>query len=143
MLYTYTYTYTIILYIISYTIISYTILYYTLLIFLLQSSPIFLFPYNPSSSYHPFLSSSSSHLIYLLLPPMFQSISSIPISFKVYVSVLGYAYLYSILIQEYLTPHVLSEWRVEVCRFEVCGSSLCFEGIRLLVFEFCLGFVLV
>ena len=23
-----------------------------------------------------------------------------------------------------LTPHVLSEWMVEVCRFEVCGSSL-------------------
>jgi len=32
----------------------------------------------------------------------------------------GYTYLYSSSFPDNLTPHVLSEWMVEVCRFEVC-----------------------
>ena len=42
---------------------------------------------------------------------------SFPTSFKVYVSAFTYTYLYSIPIFQLLTPHVLSEWMVEVCRF--------------------------
>jgi hypothetical protein len=46
-------------------------------------------------------------------------------------SVLTYTYLYSRLFfpifpipfKNNLTPHVLSEWMVEVCRFEVCWES--------------------
>ena len=52
--------------------------------------------------------------ILLFLP--FSSPLSFPI-FILYVSVLGYAYLYSrliFLIPNILTPHVLSEWMVEV-----------------------------
>jgi hypothetical protein len=56
----------------------------------------------------------SSDLFLLLLLPIF----------ILYLSVLGYPYLYSLLpifqINN-LTPHVLSEWMVEVCGAYLCG----------------------
>ena len=74
----------------------YYILYYTLLIFCSISPPLF------------FCSSLPIHHLF--------------ISFKVYVSAFGYTYLYSIIpifhISQLLTPHVLSWWMVEVCRFD-------------------------
>ena len=55
------------------------------------------------------LRTCSNHLIH---PNPFHNLSP-PSSFKVYVSAFGYPYLYSRLINN-LTPHVLSEWMVEV-----------------------------
>ena len=103
-----------ILYIIYYTIIHILLLYILLYILLYSPFPSLLFFQYSSSifpSFNPFLSSSSpfSH------------------SFKVYVSVfiVGYLYLlppnHLLSLPDNLTPHVLSEWMVEVCRFEVCG----------------------
>jgi hypothetical protein len=64
-------------------------------------------------------------------------------------SVLGYTYLYSSIYllsssdlspshsssqPNNLTPHVLSEWMVEVCRFDeyVFGSGLCFDPAQII-----------
>ena len=77
-----------------------------LLLFYLPPHPNLLFPPHPNN------------LIYL------QFSSSPTPHFILYLSVLTSTYLYSINIQsqysKYLTPHVLSEWMVEVCWFEVC-----------------------
>ena len=100
----------------TYTIIYYYILYYTLLFS--QSS--FSFPISSSP---------------LLLS---QSISSIyPPSFKVYVSGLTSTYLYSSnhsYLPKVLTPHVLSEWLVEVWCVYLCGGWF-WAGERLLMFR--------
>ena len=115
-------------YIIYYTyttiILSYTILSSISLLFpssvplpiyiLFSSSP----PLLSSSVLYslPFLSLLSSVLSLTLL--LLLSSSSPISSFKVYVSVLTYGYLYSLQIFPTitnLTPHVLSEWMVEVC----------------------------
>ena len=89
-------------------IILYLILYYTLLFF------------------RSVLPSQSSLPLPILLPFLQPSpvIPSSPISsFILYVSVLTYTYLYSgdDSRDNILTPHVLSEWMVEVCRFHKCG----------------------
>jgi hypothetical protein len=99
------------------------ILYY-ILIFCLYSpllffSSILLFSWPISSSSHSF-----QYSFYILLFPsltiqsssFFYSQSSI-YQFILYLSVLTYTYLYSIsiLIPNNSTPHVLSEWMVEVC----------------------------
>ena len=117
-------------------IISYTILFRSsspILLFLLPNIPLpplffsllpilsFLF-----SSIIPFLPIYLSSVLFPIYLPsssdLSQSISSLlfslslhPISFKVYVSAFGYPYLYSPTI---LTPHVLSDGNVEVCRFD-------------------------
>ena len=123
-----------ILYLIQYTIIlSYTILFSSSVLFLF---PIFLSSHLPNHLIYllfpypsqPFRSSSlpshSSHLL-LFLTIILHSHLLIP-TFILYVSVLGYTYLYSFQDNHpiiVLTPHKLTEWMVEVCRFEVCGSG--------------------
>jgi hypothetical protein len=108
----YYYTYYIILLYIHYYIISYLILYSPLLLFF--SSIPHLFPILFLSSipfplqFNPYPSSS-----------IHSSVIHIPI-FILYLSVLTYTYLYSSsfpIFKNNLTPHVLSEWMVEVCRF--------------------------
>ena len=106
--------------------LCYYILFY-LILYLLFLSP----PLLPIPIYH----SSPSH-----------SFPSLPLSssFKVYVSVFGYPYLYYLLIfpiilSQISTPHVLSEWMVEVCGAYLCGVGLCFVlvltyGVRLFCF---------
>ena len=131
-LYYYTYTYT-------YTIMSYILyIYYTLpssdlsSFSLLFPSLLFLFPLPfPILSSHSQSSSSPS------LPLLFHLILFQSLSFPEYLSAFGYPYLYTLPSQNNLTPHVLSEWMVEVCRFEVCvfvlvkgyrnHAGLCFE----------------
>ena len=100
--------------------ISYTILFSSsdpssLLLFILPSSSDLSSP-NPLPLLNQ--SSSSSHTLPSLPFPcsLLLSLSSI-LSFILYLSVLTYTYLYSIP-SDNLTPHVLSEWMVEVCRFD-------------------------
>ena len=121
-----------ILYIIYYIIILYyyyIILYYTLL----PNPPL---PSICSSSSSSLISSCS--FLFHSLPPsqsIYLSLPSLPI-FILYVSAFGYPYLYSRLIQ-LLTPHVLSEWMVEVCGaylYPVLDS-----GFWLLTFELLKG----
>ena len=128
-----------ILYIILLYIISYTILFlpfHSPLIYLLSlpplpplllfSSPLSLpiIPLPPIPS--PFLSQSSFPI------PIFQPAHSQASHSKYtcrHLDILIY-----IIIQEYLTPHVLSEWMVEVCRFEYLGilfGDWCFERLCL------------
>ena len=125
-------------YIIYYTYITlYIILYYTLLLFSPLSFPSFqcllfwsIFPLPSLLIYLLFssiLPSSQS------IPPsfcsylLFRSISfsSFPlpiITFTLYLSIVTYGYLCSInTFQDNLTPHVLSEWMVEVCGKYLCG----------------------
>jgi hypothetical protein len=64
-------------------------------------------------SYLHFLSPLPSHHLPPLLISSQHHTSTIPI-FILYLSVLTYTYLYSINISPNLTPHVLSEWMVEV-----------------------------
>ena len=139
----YYYTYIILLYIILYIIlylISYTLpplLIYSSFpfpsIFLLFLSFLssFLIPIFPSPPHpHPPSFSSFSSPIPPTLPPLIPllqiylplqssiSFSIFLLSSNQYVSGLTYTYLYSINISfQSLTPHVLSEWMVEVCRF--------------------------
>ena len=133
----YTYTYTIILYIIIHILLLY------ILYLILYSSVLFF--------YLPFLLFPPLFFQYPLPPLFFSSISSSssPI-FILYVSVLPYTYLYSIIssfpyplllvfpsiylqfssfFSKYpkLTPHVLSEWMVEVCRFYKYVKYVCLE----------------
>ena len=130
----------VILYIIYYIIhthILYLTISYTIL-FLLFLSHLSSFPSNPFLSSSLLFQSSLpfSHLLSFPLPlpiliffplhniPIHSFLSSLPLlsylfsssslSFKVYVSVLRYPYLYS---HPVFTPHVLSEWMVEVCEF--------------------------
>jgi len=63
---------------------------------------------------------------YLCSIKIFMFPSPLPSPFILYLSVLGYTYLYSRL-QDNLTPHVLSEWMVEVCRFDSWESCLCVD----------------
>ena len=117
----------IILYYYTYTIISYTIL---LLYLILYSSPLLLFCSLLIQSFYSFPSLillpillsfpsplSSSDLFFLFQSSL-PSISSSPLLFHpipifiLYLSVLTYTYLYSL--HSNLTPHVLSEWMVEV-----------------------------
>ena len=119
----------ILLYIIHIHIIYYYILYYTLPILLFffllsfsffpiylpllyssplpifSSSPLLLFQYSPSHSY--------SNLSPLLFSS--QSISFPILILYVSVFIVGYLYLRLIILNPKLTPHVLSEWMVEVC----------------------------
>ena len=130
----------------------YTCRYFHLLIYiipiLLLSSSFILYlsgvtsTYLYSSVYTLKISSSSSHLplpplilyhlplIYLLSLLFFPYNPPLPTSlpiFILYLSVLGYTYLYSIyLSSKYLTPHVLSEWMVEVCIVYLCGVRFWF-----------------
>ena len=124
--------YLILLYLIYYTcttIIYYTIIYYILYSSLLLHLPIFnSHPIFLSSSHHPsfpeYVSAFGYPYLYSLpLLPIFSPFSLPPLpspssSFILYVSGLPYPYLYSISIQSFpsdnLTPHVLSEWMVEV-----------------------------
>ena len=130
--------YIILLYIII--LLYYYILYYIIIYYILYSPhpfsslplPLFSSPlpiYLPFQSYDlssilPSLSSQS------ISPPLllFSSSPSSPslpfvlflsqiLSFILYLSRVSYSYLYSIRISspKYLTPHVLSEWMVEVC----------------------------
>ena len=74
---------------------------------------------------HPllfFLLLQSQSIFCSVLPPL---LLSLPNNFILYVSVLTYTYLYSRLIQ-LLTPHVLSEWMVEVCGAYLCGVRFMF-----------------
>ena len=113
--------------IIYYTIIYY-ILYYTLIFSSLpflsqsisshlprQSFPILFFLFSPPLQFYssPFPSPPNPLPIYLLFLPSYLSIIIHLSHFILYVSAFGYPYLYSRLIQ-LLTPHVLSEWMVEV-----------------------------
>ena len=106
--------YIIIIYYIIIHILLYTIIYYTLLLLyiisytiLFSSSDLFLsFPILiPSSSY----SSSPSPL-----PSNTLLIQSIRVG--IWISLF--------IFHKNLTPHVLSEWMVEVCRFEVCWNPV-------------------
>ena len=128
--------YTIILLYIYYITI---IIYYTILFPSISSSHIFSSSPSDLSSLISFHSIRVGTYIYLFIfSPSFLSLFPLLIYhslphpniqsfwFKVYVSVLTYTYLYSflfLLIQSFLsssnilTPHVLSEWMVEVCRF--------------------------
>ena len=109
----YTYYYYYILYIVH--ILLLYIIYYTLLFLL------FFFPSSPSSS--PLSLPNPTLLFFLLFfPPIFSSSPppNLPsTSFKVYVSVFIVGYLYLLIpclsFTGILTPHVLSEWMVEVC----------------------------
>jgi hypothetical protein len=86
---------------------------HSIFIFLSSQSSLPLLP-------HPNLSSSS--LLFPSLTILFWSYPTFishPI-FILYLSVLTYTYLYSNPNQNNLTPHVLSEWMVEVC-----GAYLC------------------
>jgi hypothetical protein len=85
----------------------YLILYSSCLLIYL---PFSLFPPNHSSKLFPCS-------VLLFIP--------ITLSIILYVSMVSYSYLYSRLIPvpNCLTPHVLSEWMVEVCRFEVMWVS--------------------
>ena len=129
------YYYYIIYYILYYIIYYYYYILYILYLILYSSSLLIYFPpilfSFPSSSYLPFLfysssssqsfsSPSSSHhpiqsirvgsslCLFMFNPDLFLS------SFILYLSVLTYTYLYSSRFPKYLTPHVLSEWMVEV-----------------------------
>ena len=117
-----------ILYIILFLL--YLILYYTLPLLLFCSSslllPILLF----LSLYYTLLFllffSSFPSLFFrslLLFYPFLVSLSLPLLSFKVYVSGLPSPYLYSPNIASHpnLTPHKLTEWMVEVCRFYKYG----------------------
>jgi hypothetical protein len=106
--------------ILYYYYILYYILYYTILFF----SSIPLFPSHTDTFL--FSSISSIPILFLLFLSFYPSFpdnpslpnpSSSPIFpiFILYLSVLTYAYLCSNPNQNNLTPHVLSEWMVEVC----------------------------
>jgi hypothetical protein len=128
----------IIIHILLYYILSYTILFS------------YQFLSSSSSPSHTDLSS------FLFYTPLFLP-NPLILSFILYLSVLTYTYLYSInllpisnnnsdpaqiiggmsrvvdgywyLVLVYvLTPHVLSEWMVEVCRFYLCGVRFCFRA---------------
>jgi hypothetical protein len=107
--------------------------YSSLLFILLDPYLIFYlsFPSNVFSSSHLSSSFPIPFTSFPLLPNihsilvgtyiyLFILFSSILLSFILYLSVLGYTYLYSNPNQNNLTPHVLSEWMVEVC-----GAYLC------------------
>ena len=110
------------LYIIYYTLyIIHILLYYIILYSFPNLSPL-IFPFLlPNHSSFPFpsiflfslLSSYSQSISPICSSPLF---SSIPI-FILYVSVLGYPYLYyhPTISPKFLTPHKLTEWMVEVC----------------------------
>ena len=77
-----------------------------------------------SSSSLPFYSFPTPlPFLFRSIPPIIPSFPIPILSFKVYVSAFGYPYLcsFDLFSSNNLTPHVLSEWMVEVCRFEVCG----------------------
>jgi hypothetical protein len=63
-----------------------------------------------------FPQSSTPNIPFLLYLPIF----------ILYVSVFTYSHLYSRLIFPKLTPHVLSEWMVEVCGRYLCGIHFMF-----------------
>ena len=112
----YTYTYIIIIYLILY---SSLLLFLFLFPFLLSS---LLFPSQSSdlSSFPSFLPNPQS-IIYLPFIPNPKYPQSFPppfSSFILYVSAFGSTYLYTPPSNNNLTPHVLSEWMVEVCRFD-------------------------
>ena len=115
--------YTIILYLLSF--LSYSLLLPNIPLFLSSSNLLLsshLFFYSFPSSSNQYLSVltytylySSSNLFFI---PFSSPLSSSPIpTFILYLSVLPYGYLCSLIFQTILTPHVLSEWMVEVCRF--------------------------
>ena len=95
-----------ILYIIYYIIIYY-ILYYSLLFYPFLYSPFLSFyPLFSSLPYSPLFSSSSSLYSSVLLPILiYLSIQSIRVG--IWISLF--------IFHKNLTPHVLSEWMVEVC----------------------------
>ena len=120
----------ILLYIISYTILFSSVPIFSFPIYL----PLLSFPSSSSSPNHSirvgtyiylFMSFFRSILLFFCSLPILssQSFSSFPSTFLIlqinsphfilYVSVLGYTYLYYP--DSKLTPHVLSEWMVEVC----------------------------
>ena len=118
--YYYTYTYYILLYIIH-ILLLYLILYSSPLLIYSFPFPILLFLifFSPSLPIIPFLPSPNHSFPLLFSFPIYLPLPFI--SFKVYVSAFGYPYLYSSSIQSFqypfptiLTPHVLSEWMVEV-----------------------------
>ena len=117
--------------IILYTILSFLLIY--LLFFLsshtilFQSSSLFSFPL-PSTSLLLHLPFSHSKYTCRVLPNL----------------------IYILSLSKYLTPHVLSEWMVEVCRFDeyrvrLCFDPACFIGweCRVVQFVFVSGLVLV
>ena len=95
--------------------------YIYILLFLLYYTLLFHLPFLSLSSLTPLL--SSDLLIYL--PYSHSSFPLFPYSSTIilYVSVLRYPYLCSVGREgdDILTPHVLSEWMVEVCRFYMYG----------------------
>jgi hypothetical protein len=101
------------------SVLTYTYLYS------LQIFPIFHSSPNPSQTRYPSLKGiylsiniKRNTIFYLWVKEIHISIYH----FILYLSVLTYGYLYSSSVPDLsnnLTPHVLSEWMVEVCRFEV------------------------
>ena len=115
-------------YILSYTILSSS----SILFYSSPSLPLLISSFPSSSSSAPSFykrNTSISNNPSLRNPSIFNIHLS---HFILYVSALTYAYLYSRLIfpifKNNLTPHVLSEWMVEVCRFDKCGVRLGFEN---------------
>jgi len=117
------------LYLIHYYILYYTLLFCSPLLYLLFFCSIFFIPPLPLPNIHSILVGSYIYLFilfsfilfflsHLSQSPLIYHLFHLPILFPIfilYLSVLTYTYLYSRLIFSNLTPHVLSEWMVEVC----------------------------
>ena len=118
-LYIYIYYYILyIIYYIIYYILYYYILYYYILYYLILYSSIFYSSHLPFLFRSSLLFLSSLLLFYslpplphpLLSPPLLSSVHSIRVGTYIYLFI-----LYSSFLIQLLTPHVLSEWMVEVC----------------------------
>ena len=137
-------------------IISYYILYYTLpsipfpsIFFPFQSFPLI---YSSDLSSALLFSYSPIPPLPLLLIPILSFLSpSQSFWFKVYVSVLGYTYLYYSQ-SDNSTPHVLSEWMVEVWCVEVYRVGFyvsfrfrfwAFEGLTLGVILYIISYIII
>ena len=146
-----------ILYYYTYTIISYIIIH-ILLYLILYSSPllIYLLLYLPPPI--PLIHSIRVgtyirlFILYYSIPIFFSAILPILLIFLPIPSILSFLYLspiHSIRVGTYitlfifrgdswddiLTPHVLSEWMVEVCRFYLCGELCSLLSVSIWRFE--------
>jgi hypothetical protein len=83
-------------------------------------------PHPPHLLFHLFL--------FPLFNPPFRSCSSSPLfsQYSFYTCRYLHILIYILSLKNNLTPHVLSEWMVEVCRFEVYWVGLCFDPAQII-----------